>query len=267
MSVQHRKADRLCARLVAAVFFSAITCLQSVRAEVTSEEAADYENRIEFGFLSQDAKSLKTLAKSLTALTVEDGDDRLAHYLAAHADFRLAQVLNETHQDGAGDSAKECVDQLAGLTHRDSRDAEALVQKAACHALVAATSVMKSVTHGPSASDAIATALALAPKNPRAHLVDALVDYWRPAKLGGDPARAFGKFKVAADSFEAVPAGASGFPVWGNADVYYWLGKSYAEQGDVAAARNALEQALIVAPDFAVARRELSRLASRGSSQ
>lgn len=267
MGIQHPDVDRLRARHLVAGVLAAVASLQPAHAEVTSEEAADFENRIEFGFLSQDAKGLKTLAKSLTALTGEDDSNRLAHYLAAHADFRLAQVLNDTRKDGASDSAKECVDQLAGLTHRDSQDAEAFLQKAACHALVAATSVMKSVTHGPSASDAIAAALALAPKNPRAHLVDALVDYWRPAKLGGDPARAFRKFKMAADSFEAVPAGANGFPAWGNADVYYWLGKSYAEQGDVAAARNALEQALIAAPDFAMARRELSRLAARSGSQ
>ncbi|HZF15256.1 MAG TPA: tetratricopeptide repeat protein [Steroidobacteraceae bacterium] len=240
--------------------------MQSAHAEVTAEEAADYENRIEFGFLSQDAHSLKTLAKSLTTLSGEDDGDRLAHYLAAHADFRLAQVLNDTHKDGASDSAKDCVDQLAALTHRNSPDAEAYIQKAACHALVSATSMMKSVTHGPSASDAVATALTLAPKNPRARLVDALVDYWRPAKLGGDPARAFTKFKAAADAFDALPAGTGGFPEWGSADVYYWLGKSYAERGDVAAARNALEQALIVAPDFAAARRELSRLASRSGA-
>jgi len=257
----------LCARLFACLILTTVACLRSAHAEVTAEDAADYENRIEFGFLSQDAKALRTLVKSLTALAGGNDGGPLAHYLAAHADFRLAQVLNDTHKDGVSESAKECVDQLAGLTHRDSRDAEALVQKAACHALVAATSMLKSVTHGPAASDAIAAALTLAPKNPRAHLVDALVDNWRPAKLGGDPVRAFSKFKVAADSFEAVPAGSSAFPVWGNADVYYWLGKSYAGRGDVAAARNALEQALIVAPDFAMARRELARLTARSGSQ
>jgi tetratricopeptide (TPR) repeat protein len=240
---------------------------QSANAEVSGEEAADYENRIEFGFLSQDSKALRTLVKSLGTLASEDDGDAHAHYLAAHANYRLGQVLNETRKSGADDAAKDCVEQLATLTRRDSKDVEAFIQKAACHALIAATSVIKSVTHGPSAGETIAVALQLAPKNPRAHLVDALVDYWRPAKLGGDPDRAFRKFKGAAEAFEAVPAGTNEFPSWGAADVYYWLGKSYAERNQVGEARSALEQALIVAPDFAAARRELSRLAARSSGQ
>ena len=241
--------------------------LRPAFAEVSADDATDYENRIEFGFLSQDGKALRELVKALDVLAGEDDSDARAHYLAAHANFRLGQVLNETRKSGGDDAAKKCVEQLAALTRRESRDVEAFIQKAACHALIAASSVIKSVTHGPSAGETIAIALQLAPKNPRAHLVDALVDFWRPAKLGGDRVRAFAKFKGAAAAFEAVPAGASGFPSWGTADVYYWLGKSYAEHNEIAEARSALEQALIVAPDFAAARRELSRLAAHSSGQ
>lgn len=234
-------------------------------AGVGPDEAADFENRIEFGFLSQDVKALRALVKSLEAQGGEDEGDARVHYLAAHANYRLGQVLYETRKSGADTAAKDCVDQLAAQTRRDSKDVEAFIQKAACHALIAATSVIKSVTHGPSAGETIAIALQLAPKNPRAHLVDALVDYWRPSKLGGDPDRAFVKFKEATAAFEAVPAGTIAFPSWGTADVYYWLGKSSADRNLVGEARSALEQALIVAPDFVAARRELTRLAARGT--
>jgi Tfp pilus assembly protein PilF len=237
----------------------------TAHAQVTVADAADYENRIEFSFLSEDLKVLRALAHSLTELAAGDDSGRLAHYLAAHADYRLAQALNESRMSGAEGAAKACVEQLATLTHKDSKDVEALAQEAACHALLAATSIIRSVTHGPAAGDTIAMALSLAPKNPRAHLVDALVDYWRPAKLGGDPQRAFAKFKQAAEAFEAVPPGATEFPSWGGADVYYWLGKCQVNRGDIAAARNAFEQALIVAPDYAAARRQLARLSSQST--
>lgn len=242
---------------------SLLPCVIIAHAQVTVAEAADYENRIEFSFLSEDMKALRALAHSLTELAAGDESGRLEHYLAAHADYRLAQVLNESQTSAAEDAAKACVEELATLMHKDSKDVEALSQEAACHALLAATSVIRSVTHGPAAGDAIAMALSLAPKNPRAHLVDALVDYWRPAKLGGDPQRAFAKFKRAAEAFEAMPPGATEFPSWGGADVYYWLGRCYANRGDIAAARNAFEQALIVAPDYAAARRQLTRLSSQ----
>src|SRR6266850_6181617 len=109
------------------------------------DEATDYENRIEFGFLSQDGRALRALVKALDALAGEDASDARAHYLAAHANYRLGQVLNETRKSGADDAAKKCVEQLAALTRRESRDVEAFIQKAACHALIAATSVIKSV--------------------------------------------------------------------------------------------------------------------------
>jgi tetratricopeptide (TPR) repeat protein len=243
-----------------------IVCIPSAHAAIAADEAADYENRIEFAYLSEDARELKSLARALTSEAADDGGDRLSHYLAAHADYRLAQVLDAARKPGADDSAKACIDALAELTHTDSSDAEAFAQKAACHGFLAGVSVIKSVRHGPAAGDAVATASRLAPKNPRVHLADALVDYWRPARLGGDRARAFGKFKRSAELYEAEAPGSTRFPSWGSADVYLWLGRSYLERGDVAAARSALEKALIVAPDFAAARRELAKLASRSEA-
>jgi tetratricopeptide (TPR) repeat protein len=249
---------------VALIACGAIGLYSSARAELATDEAADYENRIEFGYLSEDANALRALERSLTGLAADHDGDPALHYLAAHTAYRLAQVLDATHKAGAEDAAKRCVEFVAGFTRRDSKDVEAFAQKAACHGLLAGIGVVKAVTHGPQAADAVEAALELAPKNPRAHLADALVDYWRPGRLGGDRARAFRKFKTATELFEAVPAGASEFPSWGSADAYFWLGRCYVEQGDVAAARSALEKALIVAPDFAAARRQLAKLSTHG---
>ena len=242
----------------------ALCLLSTARAGLATDEAADYETRIEFGYLSEDAKALRALERSLSALATDGGGDRLLHYLAAHTSYRLAQVLDATHKPGAGGAAKSCVESLADLTRRDSTDVEAFAQKAACHGLLAGISVIKAVTHGPQAADTAAVALRLAPKNPRAHLAAALADYWRPGRLGGDRKRAFRGFKTAMALFEALPAGVSEFPSWGSADAYFWLGRCYVEQGDVAAARSALEKALIVAPDFVAARRQLARRSARG---
>ena len=49
-------------------------------------------------------------------------------------------------------------------------------------------------------------------------------------------------------------------PSWGYADTYAYIGKCLREKGDLLGARNAYERALIVAPDFAAARRELQEL-------
>jgi tetratricopeptide (TPR) repeat protein len=235
---------------------------RDAHAGLAADEAADYENRIEFAYFSGDVRELGALVRSLTGRIAEDGAGRSLDYLAAHASYRLAQVLADTGKSGAESAAKACLASLRELAGKDTKDAETFAQQAACHALLAHISVVGSVTHGPAAADAADAAIALGPRNPRVYLAGALVDYWRPARLGGDRARAFSRLLQAAQLFEAQAPGSSAFPSWGNADVYLWLGRAYIERRDLAAARSALEQALIIAPDFAAARRELSRLSA-----
>jgi Tfp pilus assembly protein PilF len=49
-------------------------------------------------------------------------------------------------------------------------------------------------------------------------------------------------------------------PGWGAAEAYTYLGRGYLERGDVLNARDALERALLIAPDFAMAKRLLTKI-------
>ena len=60
--------------------------------------------------------------------------------------------------------------------------------------------------------------------------------------------------------FEAARAGASTTPEWGAADAYAFLGRALYEQRDVVGAREALERALLIAPDYAMARKLMSQI-------
>jgi Tfp pilus assembly protein PilF len=51
-------------------------------------------------------------------------------------------------------------------------------------------------------------------------------------------------------------------PGWGAAEAYVYLGRGYLQRGDVLKARDALERALLIAPDFALARRLLTKITS-----
>jgi Tfp pilus assembly protein PilF len=73
-------------------------------------------------------------------------------------------------------------------------------------------------------------------------------------------ALAIEKLKKAAVAFEAERQGMDRTPGWGAAETYAYLGRGYLEQGDVLAARDALERALLIAPDFALARRLLQKI-------
>ena len=55
--------------------------------------------------------------------------------------------------------------------------------------------------------------------------------------------------------FEAARAGATTTPEWGAAEAYAFLGRALYDQRDLVGAREALERALLIAPDYALARR------------
>lgn len=118
------------------------------------------------------------------------------------------------------------------------------------------------MVHGPQSTSRIEKARKLAPDNPRVVLLDGVADREKPKAFGGDPARAQTKFRRCVQIFESGGATEPGGPRWGAADAYLYVGRGLREAGDTLGARNALERALIIAPEFAAARRELRRLTS-----
>jgi hypothetical protein len=105
-------------------------------------------------------------------------------------------------------------------------------------------------------------ALKLAPDNPRVLLLGALGAGERPTFFGGDNQQAFALMRRAVSAFERERAGAAGLPRWGAADAFTDLARDYLGVGDALAARNVLERALLIAPDFAPARRLMAQIVS-----
>jgi cytochrome c-type biogenesis protein CcmH/NrfG len=105
-------------------------------------------------------------------------------------------------------------------------------------------------------------ALQLAPKNPRVLLLDAIGDYEHSKTPDASAEHACGKFKAATVMFEEERAAVDRVPGWGAAEAYTWLGRCYLDTGDAVKARDALERALLIAPEFAQARRLLAAITS-----
>jgi tetratricopeptide (TPR) repeat protein len=138
--------------------------------------------------------------------------------------------------------------------------ADALALQAACLGMLAELKPWRVPFAGPRSSTQIHKALQLAPRNPRVLLLDAIGDYERPKSPGGDTDRAIGKFKKAVAAFEAEREGLDQVPGWGAAEAYTFLARSYLDRGDAIAARDALERALLIAPEFLQARRLMTRI-------
>jgi Tfp pilus assembly protein PilF len=93
-------------------------------------------------------------------------------------------------------------------------------------------------------------------------LLDAQADYELPAALGGNKERALVKLRATVATFEQERAAAEPLPGWGAAEAYLFLGRELLEHGDAVAARDALERALLLAPEYVQARALMAKITS-----
>lgn len=241
-----------------------LLALACVSAMGTAQELDldDLESRIEYAWFTEDANSLRNLIQSAESALAKGGDSAIARYELGLAHYRLGLVLLQKSDAAAGDAMANCVDELDRSLKVDEHSADAYALQGACYGALAGIRPWKAMVHGPQSASRIEKARKLAPENPRVVLLDGVADREKPKAFGGDPARAQTRFRDAVQLFENSGATEFGGPRWGAADAYLYVGRGLREAGDTLGARNALERALIIAPDFAAARRELRRLTS-----
>jgi hypothetical protein len=223
------------------------------------------ESRIERDYFQQDAAGLQALAATLSAGSSQaQGDARSGEwrdYYAALLAYRLALLANDDAAR-AWPFTQRCVDRLAEALVLDPGSAEALALQSACLALQSHLDPWRAPLAAPLSLDRIDRALKLAPQDPRVLLLGAVGAAERPKLFGGDSQQAFTLLERAATAFEQRGARARGLPGWGAADAFTSLARDYLTRGDALAARNVLERALLLAPDFAQARRLMAEIVS-----
>lgn len=221
------------------------------------------ESRIESGYFQQDAADLTALSATLPAGSAAGDvkDAQWRSYYGALAAYRLALLAGHDEQR-AWPFAQQCVDRLNRVLALDSSSAEALALQSACLALQSDLDAWRSPLAAPLSLARIDKALRLAPDNPRVLLLGALAARDRPRLFGGDTQQSFQLMQRAVTAFEQASARAKAMPGWGAADAFTDLAQDYLGRGKALAARNVLERALLVAPDFAQARRLMAQIVS-----
>jgi tetratricopeptide (TPR) repeat protein len=213
----------------------------------------DVEGRIQYGFYTEDARALADIANDLSR--GEEVQEPLRDYYAGLANYRLALVLSARDKGKARDAIERCVDGLAVTLKSEADFAAGLALQSACLRTLSVLKPWKPLA-GSKGSGQMEKAVKLAPKDPRVLMLAALEsvddDRMDDASLA--------KLKKAVTAFEAERKGMDRTPGWGAAEVYTYLGRGYLGRGDVLAARDALERALLIAPDFAMARRLLAKI-------
>jgi hypothetical protein len=236
------------------------------------------EGRIQYAYYTDDARALNGVLNSLKPKPVEgeaetkDGDFVTRSYFRALTHYRLAQVLSPGKKSQARDAIDDCgeevdraVEALPKVPIGLDEAPEARHQRAEAYALATACTLagreMSSIPFGGGRiGSRIDEALRLEPKNPRVRLVEALVAFDRAEKDAAAKDAAVQKLRNVTTMFEAARAAASTTPEWGAAEAYAFLGRALYDQRDVVGAREALERALLIAPDYGFARRQMAQI-------
>jgi tetratricopeptide (TPR) repeat protein len=270
-------------RLLLALAMGALVATSVVHA--ADPNWLDIESRIQYGYLTEDLRSLHNLVEPLGS---GDSHDRLKSYYAGLLAYRMtlleeAQQADAAAAAGSGapppnsppparksdriknaprQSVERCVSSLDQALEAQSNFADALALQSACLGLLADLSSWRAPFAAPKRAAQLHKALQLAPKNPRVLLLDAIGEYEHPKAPGGDAQHPCGKFEAVAAVFEAERADVDQVPGWGAPEAYMWLGRCYLDNGNPNAARDALERALLIAPEYGQARRLLATITS-----
>lgn len=252
----------------------ACACAPLAHAEVWP----DIEGRIQYAYYTNDARALHGVLTSLNPKAADaegtpSGDDAVSRaYFRALTHYRLAQVLTATKKSQAKDAIGDCGDEVdnlvdslpkvpIGLDETDvnrQRRAEGYALGTAC---TLAGREMSSIPFGGGRiGSRIDEAVKLEPKNPRVRLVEALAMFERAGKDSAAKAAALKSLRVVTTMFEQARAGASTTPEWGAAEAYAFLGSALYNMRDVVGAREALERSLLIAPDYAFARKLMAQI-------
>jgi len=247
----------------------------------TAQEATDWpdiEGRVQYAYYTNDVRALNGVLVALKPKAAEGEKESavdlvMRSYFRALTQYRLAQVLAPTKRGAAKDAIDECHDEVdngvsalpkvpLGLDETD----ENRKQRAELYALVTACTLsgreMSTMPFfgGGRIGSRIDEAVKLEPKNPRVRLIEALAQFDRAGKDEKEKAAALARLRTVTQMFEVARAGASSTPEWGPAEAYAFLGRALFDQRDVVGAREALERALLIAPDYAFARKLMNQI-------
>jgi tetratricopeptide (TPR) repeat protein len=225
-----------------------------------AQEGGDTQAQIDYAYQTEDGNRLANLIQNLTTRVKDNSADISLRYHLAHAQYRFGQLSGERHAHAAEAAFSDCIDELKPAIDKDVKSAESMVLQSACYSGLADLKSLEAVLLRSRAADRLSSALKLQPRNPRAVLLSAMQDL-RHAKPGSPEAqRGLAELRSAAELFEQSSGTSDDAPGWGHAEAYLALGRELQTRGDHLGARNWIEKALIAAPDFKTAQRQLASL-------
>jgi hypothetical protein len=225
-----------------------------------AQEGGDLQAQIDYAYQTEDGNSLSNLIQKLNNQVKADAGDIALRYHLAHAQYRFGQLSEHRHKREAEAAYSDCIDELKPVLDKNVKSAEALALQSACYSGLAELKSLEAVLLRARAADRLKAAAKVAPRNPRVALLSAMQDM-RHAKPGSaESQQALAELQQAAQLFENSSGTSIESPGWGHAEAYLALGHELQIRGDHVGARNWTEKALIAAPDYKAAQRQLASL-------
>jgi tetratricopeptide (TPR) repeat protein len=234
-------------------------CLSLAAQAADKPDWLDIESRIQYGYYTEDVRALENV---LEVLGHSDSDSASGHYYSGLAHYRLSQLALASDKSRAKEAADACVDNLDQAAKREGNSADALALESGCLELLASLQAWRAPFAASRSGSLIEKARHAGARNPRVLLLDAVSVYERPKATEADKGRALQGFKQATVAFEAERRETEHAPGWGAAEAYVYLAKCHLDRGATLEARDALERALLIAPEFAEARRLMKKITS-----
>ena len=247
--------------------------LATSSAHADQEVLNDLVARLQFDYYAADVRAFRRDLQALKELEVDEPRELLRTYYRAFGQMRFAETLTTRDRAEARKAAAACIDLADSIVDHDPPRmsaqarrridvlyAEVWAMKAACDDADAEASILP--TFG--AGKARERASELAPDDPRVLLLSAVHDA-KHAKNEASRETAAAALRHVVEVFDNAPPAESAMPDWGQPEALAWLGKMELDLHHRAGARNALERALVLAPDYAWARGLLASLTGGGS--
>lgn len=216
------------------------------------------------GTYREDRGMLEEALVLFDGATEHDEYTTLAAYYAGYTHYRLTSLGPRAERRRERPHLAAAIRYLKRATraetHAPHQAAEAYGLLGFCYSLDISRRPYLYLVDAPAAGMAMGKAFDLAPGNPRILLLQAAVTFNKPALLGGNARAAAAGLEQAVELFRAWEPRDELQPEWGEAESYALLGMIYSQLHERERARDALQRALAIAPQFRRAQRVLKAL-------
>lgn len=225
-------------------------------------ELDDATARIQYAFYTGDVRGIEAALALIERLELPESRKGMKEYFAAFGQWKLAELYDDEAAAGrrsarsnAIRAADACEDAAKQAMRSDPRSAEAHAIHAMCSALASRAPDVLSLGSCLRHRD-LRTAREIDDANPRVRLIEV------QCMFEGEPtpsADMLARVEEVVKAFDGARPVGPGWPDWGHAEALLLLGRLQLQQGDAIAARDSLERALVIAPDYRKAKELLQQ--------